>query len=302
MPTPSQQQARSHQAQQAAVATAGAAVVARMVAESTPWDRVLAVFAQYQLAAATLAIGVMDGWAGRVSRVNPAAFAGLTSAGLPLAEPLIATIDRYVPAPAEEIPRPWWVDAARFETHIARIAEGQIKDAGRVAAGVALVADPQWTGYVRVLTPPSCKECVILAGRFYRWSAGFDRHPPTCDCEHLPVTSRAEADALAVDVDDMLARDQVRGLTDGDKRALAEGADLNQVVNSARRTYTTRSLGRSLQATRYGTTRRAQWRRDNPQRRVRLTPEAIYQIVDAEYGGDRDQARRLLAVNGYLTA
>jgi hypothetical protein len=32
-------------------------------------------------------------------------------------------------------------------------------------------------GYIRLLTPPSCARCVILAGRFYRWSDGFKRHP-----------------------------------------------------------------------------------------------------------------------------
>lgn len=33
-------------------------------------------------------------------------------------------------------------------------------------------------GYVRMLTPPSsCDRCVILAGRWYRWNQGFERHP-----------------------------------------------------------------------------------------------------------------------------
>lgn len=55
-----------------------------------------------------------------------------------------------------------------------------------------------------------------------------------------------------------------------------------------------------MKATRYGTTKRAQWRRENPSALVRLRPEAIYKIVDAEYGGDRAEARRLLKRYGYL--
>ena len=32
-------------------------------------------------------------------------------------------------------------------------------------------------GYTRMLNPPSCARCIILAGRWYRWNAGFARHP-----------------------------------------------------------------------------------------------------------------------------
>src|SRR5690606_23965723 len=31
--------------------------------------------------------------------------------------------------------------------------------------------------YVRMLTPPSCSRCTVLAGRWYRKNAGFARHP-----------------------------------------------------------------------------------------------------------------------------
>ncbi|WP_419404267.1 hypothetical protein, partial [Micrococcus sp. F3Y] len=52
-----------------------------------------------------------------------------------------------------------------------------VTDAARVAAGADMAARPRVQGYVRMLNPPSCPRCVVLAGRFYRWNAGFRRHP-----------------------------------------------------------------------------------------------------------------------------
>lgn len=57
-----------------------------------------------------------------------------------------------------------------------RIAQTAIADAARMAAGVD-VASRRQVGYVRMLNPPSCSRCAILAGRWYRWNAGFARHP-----------------------------------------------------------------------------------------------------------------------------
>jgi predicted ATPase len=51
-----------------------------------------------------------------------------------------------------------------------------------------------------------------------------------------------------------------------------------------------------VKATTYGTTRRAQWRKKNPTRLVRLRPESIY-----EFAKDRDDAIRLLKLYGYIT-
>ena len=51
-----------------------------------------------------------------------------------------------------------------------------IGDAGRAAAGVDTAARKN-VGYVRMLNPPSCSRCSVMAGRFYRWNNGFLRHP-----------------------------------------------------------------------------------------------------------------------------
>jgi len=56
-------------------------------------------------------------------------------------------------------------------------------------------------------------------------------------------------------------------------------------------------LGHRVKATTEGTTKRAEWRRANPTRLVRLRPESIY-----KYAKDREDAIRLLRLYGYLTS
>lgn len=57
------------------------------------------------------------------------------------------------------------------------IVRTEVADAGRTATQVAASAYPEVTGYTRMLRPPSCSRCILLAGRWYRWSSGFQRHP-----------------------------------------------------------------------------------------------------------------------------
>jgi hypothetical protein len=60
---------------------------------------------------------------------------------------------------------------------LAMMVASQVADAARQAVGVMTAARPKLAGQVRVLNPPSCQRCAILAGRWYRWDAGFPRHP-----------------------------------------------------------------------------------------------------------------------------
>lgn len=161
-----------------------------------------------------------------------------------------------------------------------------VADAGRQAAQVAITATPAVTGYVRMLNPPSCPLCAILAGRFYRYSSGFARHPG-CDCVSIPASENIAGD-LRTDPDALLDAGQVRGLTQAETAALADGADFAQVVN-ARRGALTDASGRRV--TTESTTRRGVFRGQGP----RLTPEQIYR--DAR---DRADAIRLLERFGYL--
>lgn len=280
--------------------------VGSRVAAASPWAEILTLFAQYQLQAAALAIRTMAEWAGRPATTNAAAFAGLTSYGYPISEPLIATIDLFQPAPVEALPAPWWDDAAEFTKRVQQLIESEIADAARSAAQVEMNAQPEFHTYIRLLVPPSCKRCIALAGREYKQEEAFDRHD-NCDCVHVPVGSLEEALAsgLVQDGRELVRTGQARGLSKADTQAILDGADLGQVIDATRGTRQpgiTNALvvdlfGRSVKATTYGTTKRSAWRKANPSRQVRLRPESLYRFAK-----DHDDALRLLRLYGYLSA
>lgn len=116
------------------------------------------------------------------------------------------------------------------------IVSTQVADAGRVADGMAVAARPQISGYVRMLSAPSCSRCIVLAGRFYRWSSGFERHP-RCDCRHIPA-SEDVADDLRTDPQEyfnsLSREEQDKVFTAAGAQAIRDGADINQVVNARR--------------------------------------------------------------------
>jgi hypothetical protein len=164
----------------------------------------------------------------------------------------------------------------------------QVADAFRVAAGVAITARPR-VGWTRMISPPCCPRCAILAGKFFRWNQGFQRHP-ACRCRHIPTTEDRDGD-VRTDPAELFKQGQVRGVTQAEQKAIDQGADINQVINSRRSLYVD-DAGTRL--TRESTTRRGGGRGVNG---VRLTPEQIYRDAD----GDRDEALRLLMQHGYLT-
>lgn len=298
MAQPNLQQARSHHARQAAIAAAAVRVIGGLFRRRRPWGEILSSLATYQLASATKSVETMAAVTGQEAVVAPAVFAGVSSAGFPISEPLIATIDRFVPAPAEALPEAWWDDAREFMDAVEQLIESEVQDAGRSAAGAELTTAPDWQNYVRVLVPPSCKRCVVLAGRIYRDLEGFERHPQ-CDCVHWPVQDWEEAHDAGLVSSPMEAfeKGQIRDLTEAETQAITDGADITRVINSSTGIYTADIFGRRVKATRYGTTKRGAWRKANPTRLVRLRPESIYRIAN----GDRAEALRLLRLYGYIT-
>jgi hypothetical protein len=78
-------------------------------------------------------------------------------------------------------------DQAATDAAFDSLALALIQDAGRTAAAVDLITRREVTGYVRTLNGPSCPRCAVLAGRVYRYSQGFQRHP-RCDCTMTPTT------------------------------------------------------------------------------------------------------------------
>lgn len=210
-----------------------------------------------------------------------------------------------------------------------QIAYSLVSDAGRSAMGVYTASRAQELGHIRTLTPPSCARCAILAGRFYRWSEGFDRHP-RCDCEMLPAPrSAALPDPFGAfergEIGSHRDGKFVDGLTKAQRKAVEDGADISQVVNASKGMQTVSFAGRRVQITTEGTTSRGlafralssrgtqrvdagfatritatgpQTRRvtQTVARAPRLSPEAIYRITEP----DRQEAIRLLRANGYI--
>jgi hypothetical protein len=154
-----------------------------------------------------------------------------------------------------------------------RLVESLVQDAGRAAESVAAAVRPN-VYHVRYVSPPSCSRCAVLAGRVYRWSDGFLRHPH-CDCTMIPTRS---ASPLRQSPDALVAAGHVTGLSKADRKAIADGADLSQVVNIRRRQAGLREAGAVLS-------------RDG-----RLTPAGIYRLAS-----DRAHAVELLRAAGYIT-
>jgi hypothetical protein len=233
------------------------------------------------LAAVLAEMGHPDDPAGQV---QPAAFAGVASDGRGLAsllaEPLITVKVglKALTAPDRAL--------ASGGSQLEMLAQTTVQDTGRAAVSAGMVARPHIDGYVRVLTLPSCSRCAILAGRVYRWSTGFQRHP-RCDCRMLPQTVAAPT-GPAVDPDEALRSGQIRGLSKAEEAAISDGADLNQIVNAHR------SGAYQGMTTAEGVTRRGVAGK-RLQGRQRLTVGAIQRLAS-----DREEAVRLLIAHGYI--
>lgn len=177
-----------------------------------------------------------------------------------------------------------------------------IADTGRAAESLEIAVRPG-TGYVRMLNPPSCKRCVVQAGKFFRWNSGFKRHP-RCDCRHIPARESMSSD-MRVDPDryfrSLSAADQEAAFGKAGAQAIRDGANLGQVVNADTGMRVAQVYGKNLAITDQGVTKygfagqviRARGR--NAATTPRLMPSSIYQIAD-----DRADALRLLKINGYV--
>jgi hypothetical protein len=220
-----------------------------------------------------------------VSFVNPAGFVGSAPDGRSLSGLLYSPVTQVKAALATGAP----VGQA---LHVGRAALGRnvqtmVADTGRAAASVDIAARPR-VGYVRMLSAPSCPRCVILAGKFFRWNAGFRRHP-RCDCRHIPSTENAAGDLTTDPYEyfrslDEEAQDKAFGKPAAN--AIRDGGDIFQVVNANRGT----KPGGLI--TTEGTSRAGNFGRG---RAPRLTPDGIYR-----QGLPREDTLRLLERNGYI--
>jgi hypothetical protein len=107
-----------------------------------------------------------------------------------------------------------------------------VTDAARDMTAAEIAVRPQVTSWVRVVNPPCCSRCAVLAGVVYKWNRPNPRHP-RCDCFTLPTTV-ANADEFLTKPHDLVRSGQITDLTADQRRRLNDGADLTRVLNESR--------------------------------------------------------------------
>ena len=254
----------------------------------------------------------------RAGRIRPEAFAGVAADGRSLDSLMLLSVITT----KQGIGAGLSADDAltRGLQQALRLSSSEVAQAGRSAVGSSMAGKRTIQGYVRVVQPPACSRCIILAGKEFGWNKGFQRHPK-CDCVHLPTTliARNQHRDRAGFIDpnayfnglSHAAQDRI--FTAAGARAIREGGDIGQVVNARRGMYTTTAYGRTLQATREGATRRGYFYRQERRRAIdrglvppsgrgfqlrtpRLLPEEIFRLAES-----RDEAIAMLRRFGYLT-
>ncbi len=203
-----------------------------------------------------------------------------------------------------------------------RVVASEVADAGSSAAGVAMVGNRAVTGYIRRVRPGACARCAILAGRWYRYDAGFQRHK-RCQCYGEPATSARPGRPLSPRAffDGLTPAEQDRRFTKAGAQAIRDGADVGQVVNARKGMTVLDGYDRRVLGTLQGTGRTGiyYWReRDAAEAATgiryargaadiadglprfklsapRLMPEEIYRLA-----GDREELIGLLRRYGYL--
>jgi len=158
-----------------------------------------------------------------------------------------------------------------------------LADTGRSVVGADIARRPTLTGYVRMLNPPSCSRCIILAGKFFRWNEGFQRHP-RCDCKHIPAQDAdwAKAEGFIADPYEafkaMSPAEQERVFGRIEARAIRDGADIYRIENTK-----LRGLGTAKGREKFGTP-------------TKMTIDDIYRTA-----GNRKNAIAAMEREGYIT-
>ena len=263
-----------------------------------------------QLATATRGVEyALDALPEPVATVNPRAFAGVAPDGRPLDTLLYSSVvharEKFAKVADQlESGRKW----------LGMLVHTAVADAGRSAAGAQITATPD-AGWMRMVSPPCCQRCAVLAGKTFKWNAGFERHPK-CDCTHVPIAKGNAPEGYTW----YIGPEDVKDLTAAQRKAIADGGDFQQVINAHR----AESRSANLMTTSEGTTRQG-WasyvKREIAKQRgeiaketavsvgprgfidnyvvrrtaPRLTTEAIYRV-----SATREEAVRLLAKNGYI--
>lgn len=275
---------------------------------------VVATVEQAQVQAASLAQPYVIGTLAAAATVSAplgllvaGAFAGMAANGLLLAA-LFDFALRYLRRALDLGAPP--SDARAIGLHRLLTYVGtEIADTGRLAVQLAATLEPEVAGYERIVHLPACGRCIILSGRLYRYSQGFQRHP-RCDCGMKPVThdqwGNDTASATPNTLFDRMSRaQQAQAFGPDAAKAIRAGADMSRVVN-ARRKGSVYTAG-GYEFTHEATTKRGVGRQlgDLSKRpgsrytRSRVNRPTPAQLVNA-VGDDREELVRQLSRFGYL--
>lgn len=236
--------------------------------------------------------------------IDPLAFAGVASDGRDLEALLRGAIVKVRESQRQGLSDEQAAEHGRAFLEL--VLRTQVADAARAAESVSItVADgesaatgrPVTVGWVRMLTPPSCGRCAVLAGKFYRWNSGFQRHP-MCDCHHIPTTVAGANEVLTnpyVYFNSLTENEQNYYFGKAQAQAIRDGADINQVVNASRTAGSMFTADDGKRYTSEGTTRRG-FARGTAGRVLRPTVWQIYR----DAAGDKAEAFAMLQKFGYV--
>lgn len=235
--------------------------------------------------------------------INPLRFAGIASDGRDLASLLAGAVVKVRESQRQGLSD----EQAKLHgrNFLELVLNTQVSDAARASESTSItVAEPEtpagkkvMVGWVRMLTPPSCSRCAVLAGKFYRWNSGFERHP-NCDCRHIATTVAGSNEILTnpyVYFNSLTEAEQNYYFGKAQAQAIRDGADINQVVNAGRTAGSMFTADDGKRYTTEGTTRRG-FARGVTGRVLRPTVWQIYR--DAE--GDQAEAIEMLRKFGYV--
>ena len=225
--------------------------------------------------------------------VDPRVFGGYAADGRPLETLLDAPAYRAKQLIGSGVAAPEAMSRARDYLDV--LIASTVTDAARQSASVDIAARPG-VGYTRMLNPPSCSRCTILAGRFYRWNRGFRRHP-SCDCVHVATKAGSTQGALSEGLiqdpyeyfNSLSEAQQTKLFGKYNATAIRDGADISQVVNAASRS---KRIG---MFTTEGTTKRGYAGSILKPNQRRMTPDTIYRLNPTKEGALAD-----LRAQGYL--
>jgi len=156
--------------------------------------------------------------------IRARALAGIASDGRSLEQLLYGAVIHSRTAKVDSLPQRlevgrMWLDKA---------VQTQVADAGRDAAKVAMAVRPS-VRWVRMVTPPCCQRCAVLAGDARTYSHEFKRHPG-CNCTMIPTTV-ANPDFAG----QALGPGDITDLTSKQRDALAGGANFHSTINDYQR-------------------------------------------------------------------